>query len=237
MSDTKMSIENLIPFTSYGLIPYYREGVNIFYLLIQRRDTMEYIEFIMGRYKSSSLSKYLSLMTRDELDRLQNYPFDKLWSDLWIGRNKYKQYTKAKEKHDMQSIDFDAVKCKCLSDAPWGFPKGRKNFVKENVINVAVREFEEETKLSAKNLYVNKTKVISETFRGSDNKIYCYNFFLANSPNAPIPARTNTPNCIRQTTISDEVMNVKWVTFEDGIKMLDEPFKNILRKAHETLKI
>lgn len=237
--DMKESIRVKIhkPSMSYGLIPYNRSGKNIHYLLIQRRDTMEYIEFIRGKYKHSLLPTYFSLMTREERSRIMNHNFDALWADLWINktsRSYREQYIKAKERYVADVHTHIENNDKCQEHAPWGFPKGRKMYG-ENIVDTALREYEEETCLENKSLRLMKNKIISETFRGSDEKMYCFNFFLAESPEQNLPQRVDTPECIRQSTISEEVADAKWVTYEEGMKMLDEPFKEILKRANDLL--
>ena len=43
------------PITSYGIILYTLEKGEIQYLICQRRDSIEYTDFIRGRYSLSSL--------------------------------------------------------------------------------------------------------------------------------------------------------------------------------------
>ena len=66
---------------------------NIKFLLIRRKHTLNYIEFLRGRYEIddiNSLVHLLELMTPDELDFIKSNDFDTLWLDLWQRIIKFK---------------------------------------------------------------------------------------------------------------------------------------------------
>ena len=76
---------------SYGIIVCIQDRssppgiVRYKYLLIQRRDTFEYMDFLRGIWTSYTTPEFLfSRMTTLERDRLLNYSFNDLWKDLWI---------------------------------------------------------------------------------------------------------------------------------------------------------
>ena len=76
------------PITSFGVIVFrinplqQRE-----YLMIRRKDTLGYIDFMRGKYSASN-QKYIfnmiEQMTIQEKYKLKKYTFDELWHDLWI---------------------------------------------------------------------------------------------------------------------------------------------------------
>src|SRR6188508_2395973 len=92
------------PITSYGIILFYIDiDENIWYLICQRRDTIEYADFIRGRYTKTMLNAYISLMSQDERERILTYDFRDLWDDLWVNHDVgfYKDsFVKAKTKFD-----------------------------------------------------------------------------------------------------------------------------------------
>lgn len=81
------------PITSYGLVVFRRvppamDGVpsSIEYLMICRRDTLGFIDFMRGKYSVSNKEYILNMMiqmTADEKRRLLMVPFDQIWRDLW----------------------------------------------------------------------------------------------------------------------------------------------------------
>ena len=76
------------PIVSYGLILFYRNNDGIEFLIQQRRDTFEYMDFIRGLWKNEHhIISYLNNMTKKERDRINKYKFQDLWDDLFIEKN------------------------------------------------------------------------------------------------------------------------------------------------------
>jgi hypothetical protein len=94
------------PITSYGLICYYGDKI----VLIRRKYTFAYIDFIMGKYDINNI-KYLCLlfsrMTKTEITNILKYlDFDKLRND--IGLNNYTRYHK--QEYENSKIKFAYIK-------------------------------------------------------------------------------------------------------------------------------
>ena len=74
--------------TSYGIILFHIDlNDKLWYLIAQRRDTIEYTDFLRGRYSYLNLAAYFRLMTPTERGRLSKYTFNELWDDLWVNHN------------------------------------------------------------------------------------------------------------------------------------------------------
>ena len=59
---------------------------NFKFLMIRRKDSLGYVDFLRGRYKVNNLEylqNMINEMTNDEKDRLLNKGFDELWTNLW----------------------------------------------------------------------------------------------------------------------------------------------------------
>ena len=73
------------PIMSYGIILYndYDEIV-----MIERKDTLSYIEFMRGKYYNLRNIEYIKLLISRfsvyEKERILKYSFDELWEMLWI---------------------------------------------------------------------------------------------------------------------------------------------------------
>ena len=75
------------PITSVGIIVFRinAEGIRE-YLLIRRKDSIGYVEFMRGKYNIYSkiyLVNIISEMTLEEKHRILNNDFDTLWRNLW----------------------------------------------------------------------------------------------------------------------------------------------------------
>lgn len=229
------------PITSYGIILYTLKNGEIQYLICQRRDSIEYTDFIRGRYSKSHLKTYISLMTPEERERILNHNFDELWYDLWVNHDTklYKDiYPKARERF-LQNIETSLALIKeteSLRKEPiWGFPKGKKNN-KEKEINCAIREFSEETKMTIDYKNIMNIPPSIELFKGSNGKMYstCYYIsYLEHSKKKPF--NRIELDGIRKETVSEEIRALKWVTLDQSksylpkwrIKLLEETEKRI----------
>jgi 8-oxo-dGTP pyrophosphatase MutT (NUDIX family) len=197
----------LSPITSYGLIAVrYLNDNNvkslhsnknnidngndsIQFLLIQRRISISFIEFIRGKYNlndDAHIGFIMRGMTKHEQSLLTTSTFDELWKYLWGKAFVVKSY---KIDYDTCEKRFEQIRGKMETlvknnptqwDEPeWGFPKGRRNLY-ETDLNCAIREFQEETALKKNNFTViQNTCPISETFFGSNKVHYCHKYYIA----------------------------------------------------------
>jgi len=220
-------------------------------LLYQRRDTYEYIEFIRGMWETiDEVKNYFSLMSNEERRRLQNYTFDELWDDFWIRRhsgvNDHTLNRSRTKYSQIQPYIKDIVKetrGKVGEEAPWGFPKGRKNSG-ENPVMCAVREFEEETHISRDTLQVWDKTSLTENFIGSDGRSYATVYYIAEyKPSDPpltqkecdLPSLIETPKGIRKYTASNEAFRIQWFSLKDAQKKLPQFRQDILSKASKCI--
>ena len=79
----------LAPIMSLGVILYKVEDNQIKYLMVQRRDTLGFVEFMRGKYNLEN-SKYIfelfKIMTESERIKILNNDFDYLWQNLWMNK-------------------------------------------------------------------------------------------------------------------------------------------------------
>ena len=78
------------PIISYGIILFRENPTNNRreYLMIRRKDTLGFVDFMRGKYSIYNKEYILNMikqMTNDEKLRLIKDPFSKLWNDLWGG--------------------------------------------------------------------------------------------------------------------------------------------------------
>ena len=61
--------------------------------MINRKDSLCYIDFIRGKYKLNNLeyiNKLFSRMSKEEIENIKTQEFSKLWKSLWnIKNNNY----------------------------------------------------------------------------------------------------------------------------------------------------
>jgi len=202
------------PIISYGIICYrfcYEPETNSIsprYLMVQRKDSLCYVEFIRGKYDLQNkdyLFKLFSNMTETERQKIATQNFEVLWNEMWCRRdgdasectrNFNRELKESQEKFNMLkkgffikpldtddlvffNIDYILENTLSLYDNPeWGFPKGRRN-MSENDLACALREFTEETGISSKQIKICvDIKPIEEVFSGSNRIRYKHVYYV-----------------------------------------------------------
>lgn len=169
---------------------------DIKFLIIQRKHSLGYIEFIRGKYSVNNYKQLISLfeqMTIQEIDLIANCKsFDELWNNVWNESAHLKMYAKeyniAKEKFNKLKYKYDNNEITSLeyytqniepkwSIEEWGFPKGRRHYQESN-LNCAIREFIEETQVEDFTL-LNKIETINEQLIGTNNIQYKHIYYVA----------------------------------------------------------
>lgn len=77
-----------VPITSFGVIVFRVNQGRREYLMIRRKDTLGYIDFMRGKYGVNDFHYILNMvkqMTVRERQGLLDYSFDTLWNMLWHG--------------------------------------------------------------------------------------------------------------------------------------------------------
>lgn len=232
---------------SFGLILFCIENKNtkdqvVYFLLQERRDSFEYGEYVQGLWTDVDRLKFIfAHFSTEEVERNRTYGIDELWEDLWIdkdSRNYKEGYARAKKKYDeidtstreyLKTLNTDVV------SPPWGFPKGRKTSYSESDKECAIRESEEECRVP-QDLYKVLPFKYSEKFTGSNGVNYSTTYFLCEIKEKYIPPRMDTSDkCIRKSSISEEVNDVKWLTYEEACAYLNSQRQSILYEANKTI--
>ncbi len=239
------------PITSLGVILFQIVNNKIKYLLIQRRDTLGFVEFMRGKYNLENLkyiSNILEIMTIEERDKILSNDFDTLWNNLWMNMNSKQylnEYDSSKKKfNDLKrgfKVQDEFINLKILNDRvlyiydgpEWGFPKGRRN-LKESNIDCARREFEEETGLKPNDYeLIMNIDPLEEIFLGTNNIRYKHIYYVAKTNKDILPV-INLDNYNQVTEIS----NIQWFTYEkaqSNLRSYNKEKKKVLEKLNSLL--
>jgi len=220
------------PITSLGIICYRINPYNkVEYLLIQRKDSLGYIDFIRGKYNESNsyqLKNIIYGMTDYEIDNICNRPYYELWNNLGH-KNTYDKKNEEKIINTLNTHRHLFVKNGWITPE-WGFPKGRRNF-KETDFEAAIREFKEETGYSANIKFIKNILPLEEIFTGSNLKSYKHRYFIGK-----MLYRDSLYDAKYQQS---EIGDMKWVEFDEAIGLLrDYNYEKIstLRSANMIVK-
>jgi 8-oxo-dGTP pyrophosphatase MutT (NUDIX family) len=236
MNNSDWSQEKVLstyPQSLTGLEPFF---ANVEVLLIQRRDSLGYVDLLRGKYSINDadyIRKQLHGMTDIERQRLVEKDFDQLWADMWGAESADVQYKKDKENSRnklmalREGISLDVSgnqanlqdfvnECTVHWDTPeWGFPKGRRDG-NESDLDCALREMREETGLTETEVQViHNLEPLNETFFGSNHVHYCHKYFLVYVPDGKqVKFDTSNPHMRR------EIGNIGWFTLNDALQKI-----------------
>ncbi len=159
----------------------------ISFMLVNRRHSLNYIDFIRGKYNINNINEIntmCSYMSTDEISLIKTDDFNNLWKNLWL-KNAYKK--KYLEEMNLSKIKFNHLKKMGLLDnikseylsTEWEIPKGRKNSNETN-LQCAIREFNEETSLTLNDYnIISCLDPIHDLFIGTNNKEYKHIFYTS----------------------------------------------------------
>lgn len=207
---------------------------HIKFLLIQRRHSIAYMDFLRGKYKIDNIDQINSLfqyMNPNEIKNLSEKDFDNLWRDMWNNDasrvNNMKEYNMSKNKFNQlksgDNIDlnlnfFIENVTPLYKFNEWGFPKGRKNH-NESPLECALREFSEETSIELSNIsIVPNINPIEENLIGTNGIPYRHIYYIA---------ETKMDN-LKNVQNNNEIGNIGFFNYNDA--------KNIIREYHTEKK-
>jgi 8-oxo-dGTP pyrophosphatase MutT (NUDIX family) len=168
------------------------------FLMVSRKHSLGYVEFIRGRYEVSNIEYVISLfkqMTHEEIGKISDSMsmndkdgFMYLWNDLWKTSSKSFD-NQAKNKYlTLKHIGVDGPEIGLVfivnkvepeyNGKEWGFPKGRRQQY-ESDLDCAIREFEEETGYDKEDIKIVNIDPIVEILTGTNGKKYRHIYYVA----------------------------------------------------------
>jgi ADP-ribose pyrophosphatase YjhB (NUDIX family) len=220
------------PITSSGIICF-KKNTNTNtnkYLIICRKDTLGYVDFVRGKYPIYNkvyIQNLFNEMTIQEKHFLLENEFDEIWKKLWgdfsgmqyaneekISKNKFNSIKEGiflfnKSTFNLKSLIKNSKTN--WTEPEWGFPKGRRNYL-ENDLTCAIREFKEETGINEIGFKIIKNILpYDEIFMGSNYKSYKHKYYLA-----VIDKKNLNLNNYQKS----EVSNIKLATLEECLELI-----------------
>jgi len=232
---------------------------NLRFLMIRRRNSFSYIEFIRGKYKIDDIDYILNnlrFMSNSEKKLLLTNSFDENWNYVWNIYNKNTNKKKYSTEYEESKFKFEKIikgfevniynnkifiNLEYLinqienkyEETEWGFPKGRKE-KNESEKECACREFEEETDFSSYDYEILKMNPINELFMGSNKVKYKHKYFIAQCNGDKYP-KINENNSIQKM----EIGGIEWLTIDECNKYIRDyniEKKNIISNLYFILE-
>jgi 8-oxo-dGTP pyrophosphatase MutT (NUDIX family) len=219
-----------LPITSNGIIGFRKnpETGLTEYLMIRRKHTLGFIDFIRGKYSVYNryyICNMVYQMTNAEKEMLKTMDFEDIWLLIWGKPANFSHYKNeeigSKEKfsqlrhgiHGQYTLaDLVDASTTKWEEPEWGFPKGRRNY-NETDLDCSIREFNEETgfKLS-KTSVIQNISPFEEIFCGSNYKSYKHKYFLTYmdyESSEPVLQESNEISDIRWKSYAECIASIR----------------------------
>lgn len=203
----------LYPRLSYGIVLFNDKDEIV---MIERKDSISYIEFLRGKYKIEDY-EYIQLlfnrMSVLEKDVILNNNFNILWNNLWYSNiSSKKDYLRSYNKFILLDLKnyINNSTINYLNNE-WEIPKGRRN-LNETDIECAKREFQEETNITQNDYDLLKNiEPFEEEYIGSNNIVYKNIYYIGK-------IKVNNYNLYIDKQNRDqvsEIRSIKWFSIID----------------------
>lgn len=229
------------PVLSYGVLLFSCENLKNIQdpkiLMIQRKDSLCYIEFLRGKYDLNH-PQYIQVLVDKfsitEKSKVLSQSFETLWKELWVlgdeeecprfrgdyqkGRDKFEKVRQGIccGKETLTLRDFVEKSKTSYKDSEWEFPKGRRDPGETNK-ECAIREFSEETTYD-KDDYELFTNIVpfDEEFVGENRVRYKHVYYIGYLKNLSKDVSVLSTNRDQITEIKD----VRWVLESEAYEMI-----------------
>lgn len=235
-----------------GIVAYTRDMSGEYqYLMIRRKDTLGFMDFMRGKYSLYNKEYILNLlneMTVGEKRDIMEKDFPILWKQLWGNQSGHYKGEEEASRDKFYALRsgimnqtgiMNQVELYSLSslmeesttewvEAEWGFPKGRRNSYEKD-LDCALREFVEETGYDVCHI-VENIQPFEEIFMGSNHRCYKHKYYLMY-----IPSKKLTASGFDKS----EVSKIEWKSYSECLASI-RPYNlekiRIIQDIHKTLE-
>ncbi len=203
------------------------------YLMIRRKNSFGYIDFLCGNYSIQNRSHLLKLideMSIPEKSALLEHSFLELWTSMWEGSPEYKSKHSTTIAHTNSQKKFEQLvesgelrqliseSSTNWTETEWEFPKGRKT-AREKDLNCAIREFNEETGIPQNKLRIIENVLpYEEMYIGSNYKSYKHKYYTAYIEFSDGGGDSNDRAYTGGTGFQEsEVSKIEWKTYRECV--------------------
>lgn len=244
---------------SYGIALFSYDTKEYKIVMVQKRNTYAFMDFILGHFGKNDDHRILELfngMTVDEKMTILSGDFGLMWYRAWlinpesmispidkkITNDEFNKYTKCKKHFDRMFIQDGGKRLKSLinksynNGGKWEIPKGRRthseNGEHEKDLTCAIREFYEETGISPE-CYNLLTDIEPRKIITADNKYryVCYYYIAIANEGLRIDKVRLTDHQLITEIVDIKLMGLKELELMDPSKQYYNFSKGIIKFA------
>lgn len=199
-------------------------------LLVCKRYTYGFDDFVHCRYTNHTVAALFNNMTCEEKLDILSLNFDMMWYRIWLQMprtstltgNSY--YVINKNKFESTWLIDGGARLRKLiqrsksSSRVWEMPKGRKKSKNEPAVACAIREFAEETTITKKHYRFIPGVIRTYSFEDA-GVTYINTYYLAcmNNNNMQVGIKFDSQHSLSQLT---ELCDIKWMDIEN-VRLVD----------------
>ncbi len=183
------------------------------YLMIQRKDSIGFINICTGKYSINSKGYIIKLLKHcriDELELFRNLKIPSMVRNLRLLNKLHNLYSMPWFERTVCGIMHRKKTGQLPKSLGWGFPKGQRH-ANETDYQCAIREFEEETGYNYDHFKLVHPHRIYDRFIGINGRRYDYRYYIAECEDNALKVPDIDKNKPEQFY---EIRNIKWVTYE-----------------------
>ena len=210
------------------------------FLLISRKYSVGYVQFIRGYYKPEKTDKMMHLfrqMSHGEIEKIRKSleledGFEYLWNDFWGTKsdNQHRHKDKVTSKKNYNILKNNGVNGPEINlqyivsvikidydNEEWGFPKGRRNR-NESEKDCAIREFKEESGLEDDDFeIIENIDPLVERLTGTNGVEYKHVYYVAELKNTKIITSSD-----KTESQKNEIGDIKFLDFDQAQRYIRE---------------
>jgi len=204
--------------TSYGIIVCRPSLNGLEFLMLRRKDSFGYIDFIRGKYSPYNIYQIQNMvneMSNAEKKRIISSSFEELWENMWGETENVNQFN-AEESSSAKKFELikngvivneSIVTLKNIiensptswDETEWEFPKGRRNYKEETGIS--------QTKITI----IENVVPFEEIYLGTNHKPYKHKYYIAYS--------NYTKETLNKFQVT-EVSKLEWKTIDQCLESI-----------------
>ena len=199
---------------------------------VKKRSSYNYVNLLACKFNNVDQARdMIKGMTKEEVSLLKTKSYNQMIDDLWLDKNirlgmpHITNILREREQKLSDVLSYVGLNnIKTEGREIWEFPKGSRENNDNSPLDTALRELEEETQISSKDVEIlNPEKTIVHIFKGTNDQYYVSEYFvgLLKTPIKELKKQSSDYS-LRGTYVSGEIGDMRWVEIDSLDQYMDK---------------